>query len=134
MKSRIPLYVSVLVAAGSVSLAAAQGTRTAQQQPNAQSQPANAQPQSPSMRFVQEPIATATKAQGADAELADSIVKALDADPAMKDSKITVQPDNGTVFLTGATLTRAQKKRAGEIAIAQAGQDKVVNVILDDET
>ena len=125
MKSRIPLYVSVLVAAGSVSLAAAQGTQTAQQQPNAQS---------PSMRFVQEPIATATKAQGADAELADSIVKALDADPSMKDSKITVQPDKGTVFLTGATLTRAQKKRAGEIAIAQAGQDKVVNVILDDET
>lgn len=131
MKSRIPLYVSALLAAGCASLAAAQGA----QQSSAIGQPPDQKrAASPSMQFVQEPIATATKAQGSDAQLADSIVKALDADPAMKDSKITVQPDNGTVFLTGATLTRAQKKRAGEIAIAQAGQGKVVNVILDDET
>ena len=127
MKSRIPLYVSALVAAGSVSVAIAQGAQPSQQ--SAARASAISQ-----LQFVQGPIATATKAQGADAQLADSIVKALDADPGMKDSKITVQPDNGTVFLTGATLTGAQKKRAGEIAIAQAGQGKVVNVILDDET
>ena len=122
MKTRIPLYVSALLAAGSVSVVSAQ---QADQQP-----PAAA----PSMQFVQEPIATATRAQSAEAPVVDSIVKALDADPAMKNSKITVQTDNGTVFLTGATLTREQKKRAGEIAIAQAGQGKVVNAILDDET
>jgi hypothetical protein len=89
---------------------------------------------SPEMPFVQEPIATATKAQGTDAQLGDAIVKALDADPSLKDSKITVQPDKGTVTLTGATLTKAQKQRAGEIAIAQAGQGKVVNIILADES
>jgi len=92
------------------------------------------QAQSPAMPFVQEPIATATKAQGTDAQLGDAIVKALDADPSLKDSKITVQPDDGKVTLTGATLTRAQKQRAGEIAMAQAGPGKVVNVILDDES
>ena len=127
MKSRIPLYVSALVAAGSVSVAIAQGAQPSQQ--SAARASAISQ-----LQFVQEPIATATKAQGTDAQLADSIVKALDADSSMKDSKITVQADAGTVLLTGATLTGAQKKRAGEIAIAQAGQGKVVNVILDDET
>jgi BON domain len=89
---------------------------------------------SPAMPFVQEPIATATRARGTDAQLGDAIVKALDADPSLKDSKITVQPENGKVTLTGATLTRAQKQRAGEIAMAQAGQGKVVNIILDDES
>lgn len=92
------------------------------------------QAQSPAMPFVQEPIATSTRAQGADAQLGEAIVKALDADPSLKDSKITVQPDNGKVTLTGATLTRAQKQRAGEIAMAQAGEGKVVNIILDDES
>src|SRR6185437_11477968 len=89
---------------------------------------------SPEMAFVQEPVATATKAEGTDAQLGAAIVKALDADPSLKNSKITVQPDKGTVTLTGAALTRAQKQRAGEIAMAQAGQGKVVNIILDDET
>lgn len=127
MKSRIPLFVSVLVAAGSVSVAVAQGAQPSQQS-DARSSAIG------QLQFVQEPIATATKAQGPDAQLADSIVKALDADPAMKHSKITVQADHGTVLLTGATLTQEQKKRAGEMAIAQAGEGKVVNTILDDQT
>ena len=127
MKSRIPLFVSALIAAGSVSLAAAQ----VGQPPD---QPKGYSAASPSMPFVQEPIATATKATGRDAQVADAIVTALDADSAMKDSKITVQADTGKVLLTGATLTRAQKKRAGEIAIAQAGEGNVVNAVLDDET
>ena len=127
MKSRIPLYVSALLAAGSVSLAAAQ----VGQPPD---QPKGYSASSPAMAFVQEPIATATKATGRDAQVADAIVTALDADSSMKDSKITVQADTGKVLLTGATLTRAQKKRAGEIAIAQAGEGNVVNAVLDDET
>ncbi|HUJ00108.1 MAG TPA: BON domain-containing protein [Usitatibacter sp.] len=122
MKSRIPACAAALLAAGAVSLAAAQ---TAQPSPPASS---------PSLDFVQEPIATATQAQGKDAQLGAAIVQALDADPSLKDSKITVQPENGKVTLTGATLTRAQKQRAGEIAIAQAGQGKVINAILDDQT
>ena len=116
MRPHIPFAV-ILLAASSVALAAAQTAAS-----------------SPSLHFVNEPIATATKAQGSDAQLADSIVKALDADPSLKDSKITVQADKGKVWLTGATLTRAQKEKVGQIAMAQAGENKVVNVVLDDET
>jgi hypothetical protein len=168
MRSHIPLAV-VLLAASSVTLAAAQPAAPSQQvtQPPAQAKGQGAAPApaanaamsdantpdykpdvtsqavsasgrkqaaSPSLPFVQAPIATATKAQGNDAQLADSIVKALDADPSLKDSKITVQADQGKVWLTGATLTRAQKEKVGQIAMAQAGENKVVNVVLDDET
>ena len=116
MRSQISLAV-VLLAAPGVVLAAA---RTAAPLP--------------SLPFVNEPIATATKAQGSDAQLADSIVKALDADPSLKDSKITVRAAKGKVWLTGATLTRAQRQDVGRIAAAHAGEGKVVNAVLDDQT
>lgn len=130
MKSRTTLRITALLAATAASMAVAQASPQSQQP----AQPSQQLSQPPALPFVQEPIATATKAQGSDAQLAEAIVKALDADPSLKDSKITVQPDDGKVTLTGATLTRAQKQRAGEIAMAQAGQGKVVNVILDDES
>ena len=139
MRSHIPLAV-VLLAASSVTLAATPPTAPSPQvtQPSGTSQAVSAsvrkQAASPSLPFVQAPIATATKAQGSDARLADSIVKALDADPSLEHSKITVQADKGKVWLTGATLTRAQKEDVGRIAIAQAGEGKVVNAVLDDET
>lgn len=138
MRSPTPLRITALLAASAASMAFSQANPTPQQpQPSRQeqqSQPPKRSTQPSAMPFVQEPVATATQAQGSDAQLGDSIVKALDADPSLKDSKITVQPEDGKVLLTGATLTRAQKQRAGEIAIAQAGQGKVVNIILDDET
>ena len=158
MKSRIPLAFAAALAAGAASLALAQAEPPPAGQGTAPNPAANAamsqanvpdsrpdvtsqavsvsgrkRAPSPAVPFVAGPIASATQAQGSDAQLADAIVKALDADPSLKDSKITVQPDKGTVLLTGATLTRAQKQTAGRIAIAQAGgEGKVINAILDD--
>ena len=89
----------------------------------------NAQPV-PGMVFVQEPVASASK----DDDNAKAIVEALNGDASMKDSKITVQPTSeGTITLTGSTMTKAQAKRAAEVATAQVGEGKVVNAIRDSE-
>lgn len=84
----------------------------------------------PRMNFVDEPIASASKEDDG----AKAIVEALNADASLKDSKITVQPmDDGAILLTGSSMTRAQAKRAGEVAAGKAGEGKVVNVIRDSE-
>jgi len=85
----------------------------------------------PRMQFVAEPIASSMGTGGEDKELVDSIVTALNGDTSLKDSKVTVSADKGTVTLTGATQTREQAKKIGEIATAQAGEGKVVNVVVD---
>src|SRR5207245_5884887 len=87
------------------------------------------------LTFVPEPIASAAKLDGPDAELVKSIVSSLNSEPSLKDSKITVQTEQDTanVILTGVTMTRAQAKRAAEIVAAQAGEGKVVNAIRDSE-
>ena len=90
--------------------------------------PVSAQP--PQVTFVQEPIASASKQD----DRAKAIVDAMNADASLKDSKITVQPgDDGSITLTGATMTEAQVKRAGEIAAAANGDGKVINTILPSE-
>jgi len=88
----------------------------------------------PQLTFVQEPTASAAKLDGPDAELVKSIVDSLNAEPSLKNTKITVQTeqDTGNVILTGATMTPEQVKKAGEIVTAQAGAGKVVNAILSD--
>jgi osmotically-inducible protein OsmY len=91
--------------------------------------------QSAAPEFVKEPVASsAVSRPGPDAQLANGIVQALNDDPSLKESKITVQAEDGKVWLTGATMTRAQKERAGRIVTAQAGEGNVVNTILDSET
>jgi hypothetical protein len=91
--------------------------------------------QEPAHDFAKEPVASsAVSRPGPDAQLANGIVQALNDDPSLKESKITVQAEDGKVWLTGATMTRAQKERAGRIVTAQAGEGNVVNTILDSET
>jgi hypothetical protein len=82
--------------------------------------------------FAPEPIASASRTDGPDAQLSSTIVEALNAEGSLKDSKITVQIDSGVVLLTGTAQNEAQVKRASEIATASAGDAKVVNVIQPD--
>lgn len=157
MKSRVPQVIAALFAAGAVSLAAAQTNPSAPStQPEANAGGGSAlsnanvpdtkpdvnsaavsaagrkQAPSPAMNFVDEPIATASTRQGDDAAMLEAIVKALNADASLKDAKITVQPDGDNVLLTGRALTGEQKKRATQIAAAQAGDKKIVNTIQTD--
>ena len=83
--------------------------------------------------FTPEPVASVSRSEGPDAELLKNIAQVLNADRALRNSKITVQLDeNRNIILTGAALTVDQVKRATEVANAQAGQAKVINTILPD--
>jgi hypothetical protein len=71
------------------------------------------------------------------APLADNlnaIVQALNAEPSLKDSKITVQPDGDNVLLTGVTPTQDTSRKATEIAQAAAGGTVVVNALQPEHT
>ena len=119
MKFLIPHAIAGMLAAGAVSFA------MAQTDPGSNAATA--------VSFVSEPIASASRADGPDADRLNAIVQALNADESLKNSKITVVPDeNGGVTLTGATMTEGQAKHAAEIAAAQAGDGKVVNAIQPD--
>ncbi|HEX4779140.1 MAG TPA: BON domain-containing protein [Usitatibacter sp.] len=124
MKTRLNLLVAAAATAGAASIAFGQTAPT---------WPANTTEPSPEAAptLVQGPVASAAKTGGDDAGLVDGVVSALNAEPSLKDSKITVASEDGTVTLTGATQTPDQRKKAGEIAAAQAGDDKVVNAVLD---
>lgn len=143
MKSRLPHALVAVFAAGAASFAFAQAVPGPTQTPSAEptATPAATPAWTPSkppvastLTFVEEPVASASRIDGAEADVVKSIMDALNADPAMKSSKITVQPDNGTITLTGSVQTREQVKRAGEIASQFAGEGKVINVILDGQT
>ena len=77
-------------------------------------------------------VASAWTSIAPPAENLNAIVEALNAEPSLKDSKITVQPDGDNVLLTGVAQTREQVQRASEIA--SAGGAKVVNVIRPEKT
>lgn len=83
----------------------------------------------PTPNFVDEPIASAGTLQGPDAALAASVVKALNGDPSLRQSKIAVLGEDGKVFLSGATMTAQQRMTAVKIAEAQAGQGNVVDAM-----
>ena len=131
MKTRISHAIAAALAAGATSLAfaqaAPQSTETPAWTPRTEVAPSN-------LTFVQEPVASLSRNEGADAEIAKSIADALNAEPTMKNSKITVQPDNGTFTLTGVVPTREQVKKAGEIAKQMAGDGNVVNAIVDSQS
>ena len=113
MKSRIPYAIAALLAAAAMPLAWSQAASTPQ--------PAD---------LSASPIASVSRAD----PMADSIAQALIAEPTMKDSKITVQPDeNGVVLLTGVAPTEMQRIKAQDIAKAQAGEGKVINAITTEE-
>ena len=143
MKSRLSYALVAALAAGATSLAFAQAAPETTPAPTAE--PAStpeaprawtpSQPPAPStLTFVQEPVASASRNDGAEAEMVKSILDALNAEPTMKNSKITVQPDNGTITLTGVAPSREQVKKAGEIAKQMAGQAIVVNAIVDSQS
>ena len=84
----------------------------------------------PPAGLVSEPVASVSR----DDPVAGTIAQALNAEPTLKNSKITVQHDeSGVILLTGATMSEAQKLRATEIARSHAGEDKVVNTLAHDE-
>lgn len=81
--------------------------------------------------LVPESVASASVSGGPDAEMVNNIVATLNADPSLRGSKITVQPDNGGITLSGATETPEQAQHAMEIANQVAGEGKVINAIRD---
>jgi hypothetical protein len=96
------------------------------EQPN----PIQPDPLQPPAGLVSEPVASVSR----DDPVASTIAQALNAEPALKNSKITVTPDeSGVILLTGATMSEAQKLRATRIARSLAGEDKVVNTLAHDE-
>jgi len=86
----------------------------------------------PPVPFVSEPVASAIKTDGEGADKMNAIVQALNADPSLKNSKITVQMDNDVVLLTGAAMTAQQVKQATELARSSADNAMVVNTIQPD--
>ena len=84
------------------------------------------------LHFTQEPIARPLK--DGDDPLVKGIVDALNNEGSLQSSKITVSNDDGVVTLTGATMTPDQKAKVDQIAIAQAGDGKVINNVLDSIT
>ena len=58
---------------------------------------------------------------------------ALNAEPSLKSAKITVSPDEEVVYLTGVTVTDAQRQKAMEIAKQFAGEGKVANAITTEQ-
>ena len=137
----LPTVIAVAIAFGA-SVAIAQTTLSNANVPTTEpdatsqaAQAAGANPHAvPQLPFVQEPTASAAKLDGPDAELVKSMVDSLNAEPSLKNTKITVQTeqDTGNVILTGAAMTPEQVKKAGEIVAAQAGEGKVVNAIQSD--
>jgi len=86
------------------------------------------------LHFAQEPIASPVKTGGPDDALVSGIVNALNNDGSLQGSKVSVSADDGVVTVTGATMTPDQKAKIGEIAVAQAGEGKVINTVLDSVT
>ena len=109
MKSRIPHSLAAMLLASAV--------------PVAYSQP------SPPAGLVQEPVASASRSDA----VADAIVQELNADESLKHSKITVQPEENGVFLSGSTVTDSQARRAIQVASTHAGQGRVSSGILSSE-
>jgi hypothetical protein len=83
----------------------------------------------PRMTYVSEPTASASKTDGADGVLGNALVEALNADSSLKGCKLTVEPEDGKVTITGVTMTEAQKKRAVGIAEAKVGAGNVIDAI-----
>lgn len=83
--------------------------------------------------LVAEPTASSSRTDGPDGQLGKSLVDAINGDASLKGSKVTVQPEEGKVTLSGVTESRAQAKRIGQIVAQQVGVENVVNAIRDSE-
>lgn len=74
-----------------------------------------------------------TGARGPGLPVATSIAQALIAEPGLKNSKITVAPEENAILLTGVTPTLASMAKAVEIATQQAGEGNVRNALVTEE-
>jgi len=118
MKPRIPILALALLAAG---LASAQ-PKTAP----------DAAPPTPvsQVQLSQQPMFSITSGtQSPNAQVATAIAQALAADASLNGSKITVQPEQDKILLTGVTETLEQANRAAQIASEQSGGQPVVSAI-----
>lgn len=122
-----PRALAALVIASAVPLAWAQNAP-----PTADFGPRPPAPVEATTAPAGDRVASPWKAEGAD-ELTTAIVQELAADASLRGAKITVASDGGTVVLTGVAPRREQARRAYEIALARAGEGKVVNAIQVEE-
>ena len=84
--------------------------------------------------FTAAPIASTVKTTGGpDAEIEAAIVQALNAEESLKGAKIAVLSEESKILLTGASMTKAQRDKATEIAVANVGDGNVVNAIVPSE-
>lgn len=79
------------------------------------------------------PVASTSRTDGPNGEIADRIAQQLNADTSMQGSKVTVAPDTDSITLTGVTKTREQAKKAYELASGIAGELRVINVIQSED-
>ena len=120
------ILVAALATAGAATLATAQSangtaTPTPVTLPN--------QPGS----FVAEPVASASRSSGTNADVANAIAQALNADAQLKGSKLSVVAEDNGVLLTGVTPTVKQMGRAMQVAAQAAGEASVSSVISTEE-
>ena len=143
MKNYLYKLTLILAAAASIAWAQAPPQDTPQKaKPNVQAQnpsvgadqstiPMNEQP--PSTAPNQTQSTQAAKLPQSDAapstDLQGSIQAALQQDPSLKDSSITVQQNASGIELSGTTPNREEKKTAERIAKANAGGRPVKNHI-----
>lgn len=122
MTPKTRALLAALLAAGTATLALAQAPAPVPQSPGT---PLDAGP-----AYVDAAIASTSR----DDPVANAIAQALNAEASLKQSKITVQPDeNGVVLLTGVAPKVAQALQAAKIASQHAGEGKVVNALATEE-
>ena len=83
--------------------------------------------------LVAEPTASMSRADGPGADVGKQLTDAINADQSLKGSKITVQPEEGKITLSGVTERRDQAKRVGQMAAQAVGVENVTNAIRDSE-
>ena len=114
MNPRILRMVPAVLAAGGMSLAIAQ--------------PSESQPE-----YVGS-VASASKLDGDGAVIANDIVQAMLSDRGMAGAKVTVQPEDGHILLTGVARTPAQERHAVELAQWQSRGESVMSAIQVEHT
>lgn len=103
-----------LLAAGAAGIAIAQAPAAPA---DASPPPANAS----RVAYVDEPVASTAGGASPHAAIANTIAQALNAEPSLKGSKLSVVAEENGVLLTGVTPTVVQMAKAVNIASQQAG-------------
>jgi len=138
------LAIALAAAGITAALAQAPATTPAQssattpaQAPAAAPAPATAAAPAPGStlppNLVAEPTASMSRADGPGADVGKQLTDAINADQSLKGSKITVQPEDGKITLSGVTESREQAKKVGQMAAQAVGVENVTNVIRDSE-